>query len=169
MQRTSRELNETGWRMVKGDVFSFLNNHRGVYDIVFADAPFHMEGIERVPALVLQSGLLGTEGLLIVEHQEKGGPFQTTRIPAHTFLWTDRIQFLRAGGIIFDHRAEGTIDVDFIRTNAMSRPIAVFPGTFDPIARGPREHRGTRLATVRAHCLIGMGVNNQDHVRRGPA
>lgn len=71
MQRTSRELNETGWRMVKGDVFSFLNNHRGVYDIVFADPPFHMEGIERVPALVLQSGLLGTEGLLIVEHQEK--------------------------------------------------------------------------------------------------
>jgi len=71
MQRTSRELNESGWRMVKSDVFSFLNNHRGQYDIVFADPPFHMEGLERVPAMVLQSGLLGTEGLLIVEHQEK--------------------------------------------------------------------------------------------------
>ncbi len=71
MQRTSRELNETGWRMVKSDVFSFLNNHRGKYDIVFADPPFHMDGLERVPALVLQTGLLVPDGLLIVEHQEK--------------------------------------------------------------------------------------------------
>lgn len=71
MQRTSRELGETGWRMVKGDVFTFLNSHRGVYDIVFADPPFRMEEIERIPDLVLQSGLLGTEGMLIVEHHEK--------------------------------------------------------------------------------------------------
>ena len=71
MQRTSRDLNEAGWRMVKGDVFTFLTNHRGAYDIVFADPPFHMEHHERVPAMVLQSGLLGSEGLLIVEHREK--------------------------------------------------------------------------------------------------
>jgi len=52
-------------------VFTFLNSHRGRYDIVFADPPFHMEGIERIPTLVFQAGLLGTDGTLIVEHQEK--------------------------------------------------------------------------------------------------
>lgn len=71
MQRTSRELNETGWRMVKGDVFSFLAGHRGVYDVVFADPPFHMDGIERIPALVRSAGLLGHDGILVVEHHEK--------------------------------------------------------------------------------------------------
>ncbi len=71
MQRTARDLGETGWRMVRSDVFAFLNNHRGQYDIVFADPPFHMEQIERVPALVRQSGLLGEEGVLILEHHEK--------------------------------------------------------------------------------------------------
>ncbi|WKZ67924.1 MAG: 16S rRNA (guanine(966)-N(2))-methyltransferase RsmD [Flavobacteriales bacterium] len=71
MQRTARELGETRWRMVKGDAFSFLAGHRGQYDIIFADPPFAMEGIERIPTLVQQAGSLGTEGLLIVEHSER--------------------------------------------------------------------------------------------------
>lgn len=71
MQSTSRELNEPNWRMVKSDVFAFLRSHRGLYDIVFADPPFHIEHIERIPTLVMEAGLLGDEGLLIVEHQEK--------------------------------------------------------------------------------------------------
>ncbi len=71
MQRTARELNETGWRMVKGDVFTFLGSHRGLYDIVFADPPFHLENIERIPTLVRSAGLLGEEGTLILEHHEK--------------------------------------------------------------------------------------------------
>lgn len=71
MQRTARELNETGWRMVKSDVFTFLNSHLGVYDVVFADPPFAMEGIERIPAAVREAGLLGNDGTLILEHHEK--------------------------------------------------------------------------------------------------
>jgi 16S rRNA (guanine(966)-N(2))-methyltransferase RsmD len=71
MQRTASDLGETGWRMVKSDVFTFLNSHRGQYDIVFADPPFHIEQLERIPALVRQTGILGQEGLLIVEHHEK--------------------------------------------------------------------------------------------------
>ncbi|MBK7945086.1 MAG: RsmD family RNA methyltransferase [Flavobacteriales bacterium] len=71
MQRTSRELGEQRWRMVRGDAFTFLNAQRGTYDIVFADPPFAMEGIERIPTLVRQAGLLGTDGLLIVEHMDK--------------------------------------------------------------------------------------------------
>jgi 16S rRNA (guanine966-N2)-methyltransferase len=71
MQRTTKELGETGWRMVKSDVFPFLRAHRGRYDIIFADPPFHMEGIEQIPALVLENGLLEEEGLLIVEHEDR--------------------------------------------------------------------------------------------------
>lgn len=76
MQRTARELNENGWRMVKGDVFTFLGSHRGQYDVVFADPPFHLDSVDRIPALVHQAGLLGEEGVLIVEHHEKTDPSQ---------------------------------------------------------------------------------------------
>lgn len=71
IQRTIAELGEPGWRVVKDDVFKFLNAHRSKYDIIFADPPFHMEGIERIPNLVLQSALLATDGILIVEHHQK--------------------------------------------------------------------------------------------------
>ncbi len=76
MQRTARELNENGWRMVKGDVFTFLGSHRGQYDVVFADPPFHLDSVDRIPDLVHQAGLLGEEGVLIVEHHEKTDPSQ---------------------------------------------------------------------------------------------
>lgn len=71
IQRTASELNETTWRAVRSDVFTFLNSHRGLYDIVFADPPFYMEGIERIPQMVLENGLIGTDGLLILEHHDK--------------------------------------------------------------------------------------------------
>lgn len=72
LQRTAKELQlEKQWHVLKADVFTFVKGHRGLYDIVFADPPFHMEGIERIPTLVLEAGLLGTEGALIVEHHDR--------------------------------------------------------------------------------------------------
>ncbi|HRH38931.1 MAG TPA: 16S rRNA (guanine(966)-N(2))-methyltransferase RsmD [Flavobacteriales bacterium] len=70
MQRMGNELGETRWRMVKSDVFTFLGSHRAKYDIVFADPPFTMEGIDRIPTLVLQNQLLASDGMLIVEHPD---------------------------------------------------------------------------------------------------
>lgn len=84
MQRMARDLGESRWRMVKTDVFAFLRSHRGSYDIVFADPPFALEGIERIPTLVMEAGLLGEEGMLIMEHPDAMKPdglpgFQRTR------------------------------------------------------------------------------------------
>ena len=71
MQRTARDLNEPNWRMVRADVFTYLRTARSTYDIVFADPPFHMEDIARIPTLVLEAGLLEPDGMLIVEHSER--------------------------------------------------------------------------------------------------
>jgi 16S rRNA G966 N2-methylase RsmD len=71
MQRTARGLGEERWRMVRSDAFAFIGSQRSSYDIVFADPPFAMEGIDRLPGLVQRAGLLGTEGLFIVEHPDR--------------------------------------------------------------------------------------------------
>jgi 16S rRNA (guanine(966)-N(2))-methyltransferase RsmD len=68
MRRTATAWSEKGWRPVKADVFTFLQDHRARYDIVFADPPFALPGIERIPTLVFAAGLLEPDGLLIVEH-----------------------------------------------------------------------------------------------------
>jgi len=72
MQRTSKTLElEQPWRIVKGDVFAFLDRHRGRYDIVFADPPFFLDGVDRIPELVRSAGLLESGGVLILEHYER--------------------------------------------------------------------------------------------------
>jgi 16S rRNA (guanine966-N2)-methyltransferase len=72
MQRTSKALElEQPWRIVKGDVFAFLDRHRGRYDIVFADPPFFLDGVDRIPGLVRSAGLLEDGGVLILEHYER--------------------------------------------------------------------------------------------------
>ena len=71
MARTAQEFGEKGWRAVRDDVFRFLSTHRGHYDIVFADPPFEMEATAGIPTLVADAGLLGDDGLLIVEHPDR--------------------------------------------------------------------------------------------------
>ncbi|HQV74992.1 MAG: 16S rRNA (guanine(966)-N(2))-methyltransferase RsmD [Flavobacteriales bacterium] len=71
IQRTIAEIGETGWRVVKEDVFKFLSGHRSKYDIIFADPPFHMEGTERIASMVFENALLAPDGVLIIEHHEK--------------------------------------------------------------------------------------------------
>ena len=62
-------------RVIKMDVFSFLKSCSDTFDIIFADPPFRLENIQRIPSLVFGSGLLKPPtperplgGILIVEH-----------------------------------------------------------------------------------------------------
>ena len=38
------------------------------YDLIFADPPYDLEGIESIPDLIFGSNLLAEQGLLILEH-----------------------------------------------------------------------------------------------------
>lgn len=54
---------------VKGDVFRFLSNMQNLsVSMVFADPPFDLPGSEKIIDLVLATGVLAPEGLLIMEH-----------------------------------------------------------------------------------------------------
>lgn len=67
-QRLASELGETGWRTLKADAFEHLRRERSTYDVVFADPPFGLEGSEKLPAMVRELGVLGEDGLFILEH-----------------------------------------------------------------------------------------------------
>jgi 16S rRNA (guanine966-N2)-methyltransferase len=68
LQSAARTLQATNWHHVKGDAFTFVRSHRSVYDIIFADPPFNLEGTELLPQLVRDAGILAEDGLLIIEH-----------------------------------------------------------------------------------------------------
>jgi 16S rRNA (guanine(966)-N(2))-methyltransferase RsmD len=52
----------------KGDAFKFLEGCTETFDIIFADPPYELRGIEKLPGLVFGGKLLNENGLLIIEH-----------------------------------------------------------------------------------------------------
>ncbi len=58
-------------RALRGDVFQFVTRPITSFDIVFADPPYDLDRMSELPALILGSGLLAPDGLLILEHGER--------------------------------------------------------------------------------------------------
>ena len=56
---------------IRGNALDFIKRALTSYDIVFADPPFGLDGLEMIPARVLQSGLLEPGGWFILEHGER--------------------------------------------------------------------------------------------------
>lgn len=53
----------------KADVFRFLNNADGNYDLIFADAPYAHPQMAEIPRRIMESTLLKPAGSLVVEHE----------------------------------------------------------------------------------------------------
>ncbi|WP_268224603.1 RsmD family RNA methyltransferase [Sinomicrobium oceani] len=71
IQKTSKEL-DMPLRVIRSDVFRFLDKSRSGTDIIFADPPYDMshEEFAKIPELVFANELLEEEGFLIVEHSK---------------------------------------------------------------------------------------------------
>jgi 16S rRNA (guanine(966)-N(2))-methyltransferase RsmD len=71
IQKTAQEL-DMSIDTVKADVFKFLSNHKGNYDIIFADPPYALEQEDflKIPDLIFEHKILNQDGLLIIEHSK---------------------------------------------------------------------------------------------------
>ncbi len=67
---TIKDLNIEDLRPIKGDAFWYLEKCAIGYDIIFADPPFDLKGIENIPIKVFERNLLKEEGWLILEHSK---------------------------------------------------------------------------------------------------
>ena len=56
---------------IQVDVFEFLKKHKQKYDIIFADAPYDMEGLNEIIQLVFNHDILSEFGMLIIEHPKE--------------------------------------------------------------------------------------------------
>ena len=55
-------------RVVRADVFDLLKRANRKFDIVFADPPYALEGLETLPGLVFEYQVLNEDGIFILEH-----------------------------------------------------------------------------------------------------
>ena len=68
---------------VRGDVFKYLSQCRGRFDIIFADPPYVLKEIPELPDMVLERGLLNPEGVFILEHGRDNDFSQHPRFVEH--------------------------------------------------------------------------------------
>ena len=73
IKRSAASFRISGMHVVRHNVFDFLNICRLDFDIVFADPPYEIEGLDTIPDRVFNApcvpgGLLREGGILILEH-----------------------------------------------------------------------------------------------------
>ncbi len=68
INKVKSQLQFDNLRCLKMDVMRYIRNSPGGFDLVFADPPYQMTGIEELPGKLLDSQLLAKEGVLIMEH-----------------------------------------------------------------------------------------------------
>lgn len=94
--KTCKELDFNQVQAVMTNVFIYLRQMRGIsFDLVFADPPYDMEGIDTLPGLVFDGGFVKEDGWFVLEHSD-----------GHDF--SDHARF-------FEHRKYGSVNFSIFR------------------------------------------------------
>lgn len=65
-----QKLGDENLRIVKGDVFKFVDTCTQQFDFIFADPPYDHPRFEEVPELILESAMLKEGTIVIIEHSK---------------------------------------------------------------------------------------------------
>ena len=68
IRRTAEKLQLDNISVIRGDAFSFVERSRQQFDIIFADPPYELQGLEKIVAHVFANQLLKPSGWLVLEH-----------------------------------------------------------------------------------------------------
>jgi len=66
--KTAKSFNLNSIQVVRHNVFEFLPICKKSFDIIFADPPYAIEGLDTIPNKVLEQKILNEGGYLILEH-----------------------------------------------------------------------------------------------------
>ncbi len=68
IHEVAQKLKISNYSVVNGDAYRFIASSKANFDLIFADAPYADEKMPQLPDLILATGLLATDGLLLIEH-----------------------------------------------------------------------------------------------------
>lgn len=70
IDKTKELLKAEGLKVFKTDVFKYLESSKSKYDFIFADPPYDLPALDKVPDLILKKQLLNEGGVFIMEHSK---------------------------------------------------------------------------------------------------
>jgi 16S rRNA (guanine966-N2)-methyltransferase len=68
IRKTAAVFGADNLKVIKSNAFVVIKHAPGGYDLIFADPPYDLEGIDLIPGLIMEAGLLAPDGLLVLEH-----------------------------------------------------------------------------------------------------
>lgn len=68
IKKTSAELKLENFKVVKSDVFRFIDGCREQFDFIFAGPPYALTTIDELPRLVIEKSMLAPGGWFVLEH-----------------------------------------------------------------------------------------------------
>ena len=66
--KIKEQLKEKSWIPLRADVFRYIEKCHDTFDLIFADPPYALTRLGELPDLILNKGMLTTNGILILEH-----------------------------------------------------------------------------------------------------
>ena len=92
IKKTSEALRLENFKIVKSDVFRFINNCSDQFDFIFAGPPYALTNIDDLPKLVFEKKLLKLHGWFVLEHTPRNDyktfPFYKTEKNYGTTVFT---------------------------------------------------------------------------------
>ncbi|MDR3341074.1 MAG: RsmD family RNA methyltransferase [Candidatus Symbiothrix sp.] len=71
IKKVKAELKADNLIPLKTDVFKYLESGSQTFDFIFADPPYALKDLSRIPDLVLSKELLNPEGIFVMEHSKE--------------------------------------------------------------------------------------------------
>ena len=68
IKKSAAKLGIKGMQVVRHNVFDFIEICKIDFDVIFADPPYDIEGLDTIPDRIFSKGLLREGGRLILEH-----------------------------------------------------------------------------------------------------
>lgn len=82
IKKIANELKLENFKVLKLDVFKFIDQCTDKFDFIFAGPPYALGNIDDLPKLIFEKQLLNTRGWLVLEHTPRNDykkfPFYTT-------------------------------------------------------------------------------------------
>lgn len=70
IKSVKEKLNDQALTVIQGDVFKFTATCSRQFDFIFADPPYDHPRFEEIPSLILQSNMLKSGSIVIIEHSK---------------------------------------------------------------------------------------------------
>ncbi len=68
IKKTTKELEIENFKIVKMDVFKFIEDCDDKFDFIFAGPPYALAAIDELPGLLFKKKLLNPKGWFVLEH-----------------------------------------------------------------------------------------------------